>query len=89
MRKETKCPYRRYIGPRVFKALGDYEHPLLSTLGVWVPEVEFVGGVACLMLHLLTPIIPIVYLFIGANFVSLPFALKMAYDDSRPLIENF
>ena len=39
-RIDSKCPYRRWIGPHVYKALGGYDHPFRATFGVWFIEAQ-------------------------------------------------
>lgn len=48
-RPYSGCPYRRWIGPKVYEALGGYDHNARATMGVWLTEALF-----------LTAIIPII-----------------------------
>jgi hypothetical protein len=54
VRAPSTCPYRRFIGPHVYKALGGYDHPFRATLGVWFTEAQLLTAVFSLIPAILT-----------------------------------
>ncbi len=41
--KKTNCPYRKHVGPKVFKACGGYDHILSATTAAWAVEGFLLG----------------------------------------------
>jgi hypothetical protein len=47
------CPYKRLVGGRVYEALGGYDHPFRSILGVWLTEAQAIFSAVVIPLALI------------------------------------